>query len=268
MANWRRQGGDDMILDCHVHLPSPGLARTLEWAPCTRDLAAAASYLRRCGVERVVASSARAVAAKSVEELIAGNDETAQAAKDYPGFIVAACQINTNFGPASLAEIRRCHDEFGIVWVGELCGYIGGYRYDTEAFLAAMQLASDLNMVVQIHEEDAEEMSRLCAEFPDVDFVLAHLGDSPEECKRRCELAAKHQNLHLDICGHGYQRMGVLELAVQCAGPDRVLFGSDYTINDPAGVIARVQHADFDDETKAKILGGNTMRLLGERGVK
>jgi hypothetical protein len=153
-----------------------------------------------------------------------------------------------------------------MVWLGELCGYASGYRYDTEAFAQAMTLASDLNLVVQIHSEGTE-MDRICGEFPKVTFVLAHLGDSPEECRRRCELAAKHRNLCLDICGHGYQRMGILELAVQCAGPDRVLFGSDYTINDPAGVIARVQKADFDDETKVKILGGNAVRLLRERGV-
>jgi hypothetical protein len=61
--------------------------------------------------------------------------------------------------------------------------------------------------------------------------------------------------------------MGILELAVKVAGADRVLFGSDYTINDPAGVIARVQKADFDDETKGKVLGGNVVRMLGERGA-
>ena len=55
---------------------------------------------------------------------------------------------------------------------------------------------------------------------------------------------------------------------VQSGHSDRVLFGSDYTINDPAGVIARVQQADLDDAAKAKILGGNVGRMLGERGVK
>jgi predicted TIM-barrel fold metal-dependent hydrolase len=62
--------------------------------------------------------------------------------------------------------------------------------------------------------------------------------------------------------------MGVLELAVRQAGSGRVLFGSDYTINDPAGVIARIQVADFDEETKARLLGDNCSRLLAERGWK
>jgi ribosomal protein L35AE/L33A len=28
-----------------------------------------------------------------------------------------------------------------------------------------------------------------------------------------------------------------------------------------------VQKADFDDETKGKVLGGNVVRMLGERGA-
>jgi uncharacterized protein len=254
-----------MIFDCHVHLPSPGTGTTWEWQPCTPDTAAAARYLRRCGIERALANSMRGEVARTPEEMVAGNDEALAAAAEHPDLFVPACLVNTDLAEQALAEIRRCHGA-GIVWIGELCGYVGGYTYDTEAFARAAALASDLNMVVQIHNEKADDMERLCREFPKVQWVLAHLGDSPRECIARCEVAERNRNLHLDICGHGYQRMGILELAVRLAGPERVLFGSDYTINDPAGVIVRVQLADFDDGTKAKILGGNTLRLLSERG--
>jgi len=253
-----------MIFDCHVHLPSPALGGSFEWEPFTPDLAAALRYLRRCGVDRAVAHSARAVKATTREELIAGNDETLAVARDHPDALVPACQINTNFAEDSLAEIRRCH-EAGVVWIGELCGYIGGYTYDTQAFAEAAALASDLNMVVQIHA-DASGMDRLCGEFGKVTWVLPHPGDSRENIAIRCELAAKHPNLYLDLCGSGVQRMGVLDLAVRCAGPDRVLFGSDYTVNDPAGIIATIQASYLSDEVKAKILGGNVVRMLEERG--
>jgi hypothetical protein len=257
-----------MIMDCHVHLPSPGLNQTLEWEPCTSGIESAVAYLRRCGVTGIVASSMRALLAKTPDEVSAGNDEIALASRARPSFITPACQVNTNFPEDALAELRRCHDELGMVWVGELCGYIGGYSYTTTAFGDVLHLATELDMVVQIHNDSASDMACLCADFPKTTFVLAHLGDSPEEVEERIGLAARFSNLSLDICGHGYQRMGVLELAVRQAGSGRVLFGSDYTINDPAGVIARIQAADFDAETKAGLLGGNLSSLLGEHGWK
>jgi len=256
-----------MILDCHVHLPSPGRGITWEWRSCTPDVAAAARYLRRCGVDRALANSMRGELARTPEEMQAGNDEALAAARQYPDLFLPACLINTDLGDEALAEIHRCR-EAGVVWIGELCGYAGGYRYDTDGFRKAAELAADLNMVVQIHNDDTRDMDRLCMESPKTTWVLAHLGDSPQECLARCELAAKHRHLFLDICGHGFQRMGILEYAVECATPDRVLFGSDYTINDPAGVIIRVQRADFDDATKAKSLGGNAARMLAERGAR
>ena len=257
-----------MIFDCHVHLPSPALERTWEWQPFTPDLAAAVEYLRRCGVDRAITNSMRGEVAKTPEEMRAANDEMAAAAKQYPDLIVPACLVNTNFGEEAVAEIRRCHDELGIVWVGELCGYVGDYTYDTGAFANAVEVAAELNMVVQIHSEGWEEMDRLCSEFPQVTWVLPHPGDSPKEVTERCELATRHENLYIDLSGHGVQRMGVLDLAVRCAGPDRVLFGSDYTINDPAAVIATIEKSYLSDEVKAKVLGGNVVRMLGERGAK
>ncbi len=256
-----------MIFDCHVHLPSVGLGRTWEWQPFTPELPAAVAYLRRCGVDRAVASSMRGELAKTPAEMIAGNDESAAAAREHPEMLVPACLVNTDFGEEAAAEVRRCRDTLAMVWIGELCGYAAGYTYDTDGFATVMRVASDLNMVVQIHVEEAAEMSRLCAEFPKVTFVLPHIGDSPAAVVERCELAAKHANLCLDLSGHGVQRMGVLDLAVRCAGPERVLFGSDYTINDPAAVVATIRASHLPEDTKASILGGNTARLLAERGV-
>jgi len=54
----------------------------------------------------------------------------------------------------------------------------------------------------------------------------------------------------------------MLEYAVKSIGPDRVLFGSDFSINCPATVIARVENAFITEEQKRKILSGNVEVLL------
>jgi len=255
------------VFDCHVHLPSPGLRLTWEWEPFTPDVEAAVRYLKDCGVGRILANSVRGEVARSVAEMVAGNDEIAGIARRYPDFVVPACLVNTHFPEEVLREVERCHDELGMVWIGELCGYAGGYPYDTPAFAEMLQLATELDMIVHIHDDDYQDVSRLCARFPHTTFVLAHLGESPADVRARIGLAAVHPNLYLDICGNGFERMGVLELAVETAGPERVLFGSDFTINDPAGVIARIQKSRLDEATRRKVLGDNLRRLLGERGV-
>jgi predicted TIM-barrel fold metal-dependent hydrolase len=54
----------------------------------------------------------------------------------------------------------------------------------------------------------------------------------------------------------------MLEYAVKTIGPDRVLFGSDFSINDPSTVIARIEHAFITEEQRQKILSGNLEALL------
>lgn len=250
-----------MIFDCHVHLPSPSLGVTLEWSPFTQDIPSAIAYLKRCGIDRIIASTALGLLAKNADEITAANTEIAQLAKRYPDFIEPACQINTSY-LGMLDEIKRCRAELGMVWLGELCGYFAGYEYNTSAFADVLNLAADLKMVVQIHNDDAADMERLCAEFRETTFVLSHLGDKPDSVKRRIAMTARYPNLSLDICGNGFERMGILELTVQTAGTERVLFGSDFTINDPAGVIARIEKSDFDDDTRTKILGASVQKLL------
>ena len=61
--------------------------------------------------------------------------------------------------------------------------------------------------------------------------------------------------------------MGMLEYAVKTIGPDRVLFGSDFSINDPSTVIARVQNSFLSEEQKRKVLSGNLEALLGRVGA-
>ena len=65
-----------------------------------------------------------------------------------------------------------------------------------------------------------------------------------------------------DTSGYGHDRVGVLEYAVEKIGPDRILFGSDFSINDPGTVIARIRNAFITEEQKAKILSGNLELLL------
>jgi predicted TIM-barrel fold metal-dependent hydrolase len=107
-------------------------------------------------------------------------------------------------------------------------------------------------------------MEYIIQKFPKATIVFPHFGDSHESADifRRIDLVARNPNCYLDTSGYGHDRVGMLEYAVKTVGAQRVLFGSDFSINDPSTVIARVDHAFIDDAVKQGILAGNLKRLL------
>jgi predicted TIM-barrel fold metal-dependent hydrolase len=80
-------------------------------------------------------------------------------------------------------------------------------------------------------------------------------------------MIAKNSNFYLDTSGYGHDRMGILEYAVKIIGPGRILFGSDFSINDPGTVIARIKNSFLTTEQKQKILSGNLKALLKKVSV-
>ena len=112
-------------------------------------------------------------------------------------------------------------------------------------------------------------MEYLTQKFPDAVIAFAHFGDDHEyeDIFRRIDMVAKNPNYYLDTSGYGHDRVGVLEYAVKTIGPDRVLFGSDFSINDPSTVIARISNAFLTEEEKRKIFSGNIQELLKKSGL-
>ena len=128
-----------------------------------------------------------------------------------------------------------------------------------------MRLAAKLNYVVQIHT-NTQEMQYLAETFPETTIVFPHLGGSQKEIFARIAIVAQHQNACIDLSGSGIERVGILERAVKEIGAERVLYGSDFTINEPSAVIARVRNAFLTPADREKILFRNVERLLARAG--
>ena len=79
-------------------------------------------------------------------------------------------------------------------------------------------------------------------DYPDITFVLAHSGMSYAVAR------------------------GMIEFLVEQVGADKVLYGSDFPMRDPAPQLGWVCYAKIPVEDKKKILAGNIRRLL-ERGL-
>jgi len=106
----------------------------------------------------------------------------------------------------------------------------------------------------------------LAAEYPDVNFIFAHLGSFSDDWKAQMALIhplARHPNIYADTSG--VRRFDVLQEAVDRAGPGKLLFGSDGPWLHPGLELAKVSALGLNTAQQALILGGNLIRLMSER---
>jgi uncharacterized protein len=259
----KRQGDNDSfeIFDCHLHSPSDK-GEDWQWYKVTHTFEDFVRYLDKTGVKRGIINSQKSYGINP-EEFIAGNREVARNVEKYKGRFTGACVVNPQFIDEALKEIEYCHNQLGFVWVGELCNYMIPYNYSIKEFEMLVDHVTRLNMVLALHTEHGE-MEYISQKFPGATIAFAHFGDDHEydDIFRRIDMVAKNPNYYLDTSGYGHDRVGVLEYAVKKIGPDRVLFGSDFSINDPSTVIARIKNSFLSSDQKQKIFSGNLEALI------
>ena len=248
--------------DAHLHCPAES-GELWQWHTVTRNFDEFVAYLDHTGVERGIINSQLCQRKGTPAEFITGNREVARFVEKYKGRFVGSCIVNPLFIDEALKELEYCRKQLGFVWVGELCNYMAGYQYTIKEFELLVRHIVELGMVLHVHTE-REEIDYIVDKFPQATLVFAHFGDDKEyeDIFKRIDLVAKHPNCYIDTSGYGHDRMGMLEYAVKTIGPDRVLFGSDFSINDPSTVLARIHHSFLTDEEKRKVLAVNLETLL------
>jgi predicted TIM-barrel fold metal-dependent hydrolase len=245
--------------DAHLHCPSE-TGQVWQWHPVTRTMDEFVRHLDRTGVRRGIINNVRCQLAKTPADFVEGNREVARYVEKYTGRFLGACVVNPLFIDEALREIEDCRKQLGFLWVGELCNYTVPYKYSIEEFARLVEQVVKQHMVLDVHTT-LPEMDYIIQKFPDATIVFPHPGEHSDIFKR-IELVARHPNCYLDTSGAGENRMGMLEYAVQTIGEDRVLYGSDFSINDPATGLARIRHAYLSEAQKRKILCGNLEALL------
>ena len=251
------------VFDAHLHCPAES-GELWQWHTVTRNFDEFVAYLDKTGVERGIINSQRCQdEGGKPADFVAGNREVARFVERYKGRFVGACVVNPQYLDEALKEIEYCRRQLGFVWVGELCNYMAPYQYTIREFELLVKEVVRLGMVLDVHTEH-EEIDYIVGKFPEATIVFPHFGDEKEydHIFRRIDLVAKHPNCYMDTSGYGHDRMGILEYAVKTIGTDRVLFGSDFSINDPSTVLARIHNSFLTEEQKAKVLAGNLEALL------
>jgi len=167
-------------------------------------------------------------------------------------------------------EIRRLLDA-GIKGI-KLQPHFQDYRLDDPATLRMFEIIGD-RMVVLLHggneiipipdvQPTPPRVRSLLRQFPQVRFIIAHLGASGlwDDVEEHLvgENAYFDASYVFDICSDEQ-----IERIIRNHGPQRVLWGSDFPWQAPEQGLRGVARLGLTDAEKAGILGGNLARLLG-----
>jgi predicted TIM-barrel fold metal-dependent hydrolase len=100
--------------------------------------------------------------------------------------------------------------------------------------------------------------------FPLNKIVLAHWGGGIFFFKLlKKEVKEKLKNVYFDTAASPFlYDPEVYQIALKLAGPDKILFGSDYPLLPPARYFDEINKAELTDDEIKKICGLNAAKLL------
>lgn len=116
---------------------------------------------------------------------------------------------------------------------------------------------------------DVAGVSLVASEYPDVPFVIPHLGSFADDWRAQTALVdqlVRWPNVFTDTSG--VRRFDVLAEAVARAGARKVLFGSDGPWLHPGVELAKILALCLPADQERLITGGNVLRLLRRVGAR
>jgi predicted TIM-barrel fold metal-dependent hydrolase len=180
--------------------------------------------------------------------------------------------------PGAAREVERGLAA-GFKGVGELAWYLEDLGADlTRALAPIAELCQHYRAPLLVHTNDPlgpaypgkaaislPELYRAIKTFPEVTFILAHWGGGlPFYGLMKKEAPEVFKNVYFDTAASPYlYRPVIYRLAAEMAGPEKVLFGSDYPLLPVSRYLKEMEEAALPEEWREMILGGNLARLLG-----
>ncbi len=236
------------VIDAHAHLHiAPGCS-DLPLEEQVREM-------DRCGIAMTAISSSLAI----YGDFARGNDQVAQAARDFPGRFIGYCHISAAYPERMLPELERCFQNpvFRGIKVYQI-----GIAYDDPAYEPVWAFAKAHRAPVLAHTWGREltGFDRTAANHPEVTFLAAHAG-SDFAYPVYIEAARRQPNFILDLT-YSREHTNMIETMVNAVGPDQIIWGSDAPCFSMAQQLGKVLFARLEDPVKQKILNGTAARVF------
>ncbi|MBL8024996.1 MAG: amidohydrolase [Fibrobacteres bacterium] len=254
---------DYNIIDCHFH-PAFDSETDINWFASTGSIEHQINILRKAGISQACGAPVKNMNPISFKEISKLNEFSLALRDSHPDFYIPAIQIHPRFPDESCREIERYCGSHEVRWIGELVGYMMGYgaEYATNDALTIFRTALKYNAVVNFHCNELDIIEKLSKAIPDLKLVLAHPGAGKDDFLARIALVAKYPNLHLDISGSGIDRLGMVRKAIDVAGMNKIIFGTDYPVNNPAVYTHGTLLEDLTHEERTAVFSTNFLHLI------
>lgn len=227
------------MIDVHAHFLTPRSGRS-DWEDVNRRRM---SVGNRIGIDVHVASILGTWGHRSPtyfpspEDVEHANEFMRELADRSSGKIKGYCLVNPNYPDHAESELEK----------GLAGGMIGiklaaSRRADDDLLDPIGEFASSHHLPILHHvwqhrrqewpgqeASDAVELSRLADRHPDANFLLAHLGGGGD-WRHSLRIVSDIENIFVDLSGSGVDA-GMLEAAVERVGVDRLLWGTDLTMD-------------------------------------
>lgn len=239
-----------VIVDCHCHAGT-GDGLTGPWDT-------------RASLDRYRVRAARAGIARTVifaafsSDYAAANREVASIVARWPDRYYGFAFVHAARDRGAVANIvSTAVREHGFVGVKV-------HRHDARITREVCEVARAHRVPVLYDVAgEVEQVELLAEEYPDVDFIIPHLGSFGDEWRAQLALidhVRRHPNVYTDTSG--VRRFDLLQQCVRRAGARKVLFGTDGPWLHPAVELAKIDALGLRPEDRALIVGGNVLRLL------
>lgn len=171
----------------------------------------------------------------SPEDVTYGNERMYEIAARHADRVRAYVMVNPNFTRHAVTEIER-GAEAGAVGLKLAASRRANDRVLDPVIEAAAAHGFPVLHHVWQHRRrdwpgqeasDGAELCELASRHPSVSFILAHLGGGGD-WRHTVEVVRDVPNVYLDLSGSGVDA-GMLESALECAGDDRCVWGTDIT---------------------------------------
>jgi len=274
------------IVDVHVHVFAPEVIRARD-AYLDRDdwyrLLYADPRSRMADADQVIAEMDETGVAQSVIFGFAfrdqglcreTNDYVLDAVRRHPGRLVGFACVSPE-APGAVAELERCLDA-GLQGCGELFPDGQGFALvDSGGLDRVAAVLAERGLPINLHSNEpvghvyagkGDNTPGPCYAFaarhPQLTIVFAHMGGGLFLYELMGSARPALARVFYDTSAVPYlYRPDVYALAAHIAGPEKILFGSDYPLLSPARYLCDLE--DLDPGLRRALLGGSARAALG-----